>query len=838
MIKNLFFWGKNMGFVRISIVLTGLCLIFFAGGVFAQQMPITLPQGIQLPIMQPPISGQQTIFPQFQQPQQIEQQQQQRQQVPQKYIEEKTSEFEQYVAEPIVEINEFQLDILKRLDGIEFRYSSKALIKGNIAVPVRIIKITKLLAKETEEERRIREGTKNQEREIKEVELAEKPILVDAGFLVGTREALIAAFKIVGIKNPFYVSTDIKQFGYELFRQQSQSFVLPVDKVPVGPDYIIGPGDELLITVWGNIEGRFNVVVDRDGHINLPKVGVLGVAGLTFKELKDVLNKEFSKYYTGFEMNVSMGLLRTIRIYVVGNAEKPGSYSISSLSTLVNGLFEAGGPSKTGSMRNIQLKRNGKTIVNFDMYDFLLKGDKSNDVRLMPEDVIFIPPIGPVVAIAGSVNNPAIYELKNETTLSQLIDMAGGLNAIAFKGRVQIERIVDNNRKIIFESDLNSVTDKDLTLQTGDSLKIFQITSDKRTVRLAGAVFREGEYGFKLGMTVKDLINMAGGLRYYAYRKEAELTRLYVTDSGPKTEKMIINLDEAMKGNPKQDVPLKEDDYMFVRAVPEWQQQQSVVVVQGEVMFPGSYAVKKGERLSSLIERAGGYTSRAYLRGAVFTRERVRELQQKNLEEMISRLEKELFSAGSAQIATALSAEEVVARKGELEQKQKFVDTLKKMKAKGRMTIRLAHLRLLKGSEYDIELEDGDNLYIPIVNDVVNVAGSVMSEGSFVFSEKLDYNDYIEMAGGYNNYADKSSAYVLKVDGSAVRLQGGWFSWSSSRSRWEMAGFSEQIKYIEPGDTIVVPEKIDRIAWLRNIKDITQILANMAQVVGIIKALY
>ncbi|HQE80925.1 MAG TPA: SLBB domain-containing protein, partial [Syntrophorhabdaceae bacterium] len=356
-----------------------------------------------MPLQQPFISGQSTVFPQVQ-PQQ--QQEQQLQQIPQKPIEERPSEFEQYVAETILEINEFQLDILKRLDGVEFKYSSRGLIKGSVAVPVRIIKITK--------------------KEIKEVELAEKPILVDAGFLVGTKEALVAAFKIVGIKNPFYVSTEIKQYGYELFRQQSKTFVPPVDRIPVGPDYIIGPGDELRITLWGNIEGNFSVVVDRDGHINMPKIGVLGVAGLTFKELKDVLNKEFSKYYTGFQMNVSMGLLRTIRVYVVGNAERPGSYSISSLSTLVNALFEAGGPNKTGSMRNIQLKRNGKIIVNFDMYDFLLKGDKSKDIRLMPEDVVFIPPIGPVVAIAGSVNNPAIYELKNETTLSQLIEMAGG----------------------------------------------------------------------------------------------------------------------------------------------------------------------------------------------------------------------------------------------------------------------------------------------------------------------------------------------------------------------------------------------------------------------------
>ncbi|MBU4319668.1 MAG: SLBB domain-containing protein [Nitrospinae bacterium] len=340
--------------------------------------------------------------------------------------------------------------------------------------------------------------------------------------------------KILGVKSPFAVSTDIRQFGYDLFRQPPSTFA-PVDNIPVGPDYVLGPGDEIRITVWGKIEGQWNVVVDRDGNVSLPKVGILGVTGLTFKELKELLHKEFSKYYTGFEMNVSMGPLRTIRIYVVGNAERPGAYTISSLSTLVNALFEAGGPSKTGTMREIQVKRNGKTIVHFDIYDFLLKGDKTKDIRLMPEDVIFIPPVGHLVAIAGSVNSPAIYELKGERTISQLIEMAGGLSDIAFKDRVQIERIVDNSRQIVFESDLAGAND--MKVQSGDVVKIFQIVQDKRTVRISGAVQREGEYGVKLGMTVKDLISMAGGLKYYAYNKEAELTRVYVTDKGQELKK-------------------------------------------------------------------------------------------------------------------------------------------------------------------------------------------------------------------------------------------------------------------------------------------------------------
>jgi len=225
------------------------------------------------------------------------------------------------------------------------------------------------------------------------------------------------------------VSTNIRQFGYDLFAKPPSTFA-PSGKVPVGPNYVIGPGDEIRVIVWGKVEGKWNLVVDRDGNIALPKVGILGITGLTFKELKSLLSKEFSRYYTGFEMNVSLGTLRTMQVYVVGNAKRPGAYTISSLSTLVNALFAAGGPAKMGTMRDIQVKRNGKTITHFDVYDFLLKGDKTKDIRLMPEDVIFIPHIKSIVGIAGNVKQPAIYELSGDTRITDIIKMAGGGNGL------------------------------------------------------------------------------------------------------------------------------------------------------------------------------------------------------------------------------------------------------------------------------------------------------------------------------------------------------------------------------------------------------------------------
>lgn len=633
-------------------------------------------------------------------------------------------------------------------------------------------------------------------------------------------------------KTPLTVSTALKQFGYDLFRRPPSTFA-PVEKVPVGPDYVIGPGDEMRITVWGKIEGQWDVVVDRDGNIAIPKVGILGVTGLTFKELKELLHREFSKYFTGFEMNVSMGALRTIRVYVVGNAQRPGAYTVSSLSTLVNALFEAGGSSKTGSMRNIQVKRNGKTIVTFDMYDFLLKGDKTKDIRLMPEDVIFIPPVGPLVGIAGNVKNPAIYELKGETRLLDLITMAGGLTSVAFKGRVQVQRIEDHQFRVIFEGDLIDIEknpEKNFSLKDGDLIKIYHIVELKTTMMITGAVANPGVFGIVPGVTkVKDVISLAGGLLYYA-SNQAEITRVKVTQSGPHTERLVIDIFKAMDGDPQHNIPLEIDDYIFVRTVPEWKLYQTVTI-QGEVKFPGTYTIKKGERLSSLIERAGGYTDKAYLRGAVFTRERVRELQQRQINEMVERLERELLGRGAAETATALSPEEAKIKESEIKQRRDFVAKLKEVKAKGRMAIILNQPELLKKTPYDIELEEGDSLYIPSNPQSVQVIGAVYNQTAFVYDKEKGYSRYIDLAGGYTENADKKRVYILKSDGTAVRPGGGFLgiSWSKDSQRWEFGS-----QDIEPGDTIVVPEKLERIAWMREIKDLTQILYQIAVTAGVL----
>ncbi len=632
---------------------------------------------------------------------------------------------------------------------------------------------------------------------------------------------------------PFITDVDLKQFGYDLFYRPPSTFA-PVTNIPISPDYIVGPGDEIRITIWGRVEGQWSVVISRDGTIVLPKIGVIGVAGLTFKELKDLLYKEFSRYYKGFEINVSLGVLKSIRVYVVGNAKHPGAYTISSLSTLINALFEAGGPSKTGTMRDIQVKRSGKTVIHFDMYDFLLKGDKTKDIRLMPEDVIFIPPVGPLVALAGMVKNPAIYELKSETTLAELINMAGGLNDIAFEGRVSFGRITKNRHYITEDYALNEALN--FKVKGGDIIVIYPITDEVRKVRIAGAVNKPGEYGYREGMTIKELISMAGGLKYYAYSEEAELTRVYPSSKGPITKKIKINLKKALDGDPVSNIKLEQDDYIFIRAVPEWDLYKTVTI-SGEVKFPGIYTIKKGEKLSDLIERAGGFTKRAYLKGAVFTRNRVRKLQQMQIDEMIDRLERELFSTGTAQIATASSPDEAKMMQMELQQKKQFIQRLRNIKAKGRITIRLAPPDQLKGTPYDIELEDGDSIYVPTDPGTVQVIGSVYNQAAFVYQPEKNYKYYIGLAGGYTKNADIDNVYILKADGSAVRLnskQKG-LVWNKDRFRWEFGG--AELK-VESGDTIVVPEKLERIAWMRNVKDITQILYQIAVTAGVLIAAF
>src|SRR5580692_6928281 len=311
----------------------------------------------------------------------------------------------------------------------------------------------------------------------------------------------------VGRKLPIY--------GYNLFDGVPTTFA-PDDRIPVTDDYRIGSGDEILIRVWGQIDLNAKLVVDRGGEVFLPKVGSLSVAGLKFQQLPEYFRTAIGRVFRNFDLTVSLGQLRSIQVFVVGQARRPGSYTVSSLCTLVNALFASGGPSSTGSLRRIQLKRNDTVVTEFDFYGLLLRGDKSKDVRLLSGDVIYIPPVGPSIALAGSVNVPAIYELRDQTSLGSAIEMAGGLATTADGQKAVVERIEDHNVRRVEEFPLDGlglkqnaslVSGLGRPLQDGDVVRILALSPRfENAVTLRGNVARPGRVAWHSGMRLRELI--------------------------------------------------------------------------------------------------------------------------------------------------------------------------------------------------------------------------------------------------------------------------------------------------------------------------------------------
>ena len=304
-------------------------------------------------------------------------------------------------------------------------------------------------------------------------------------------------------------------FGASLFQGVPTTFA-PIEDVPVGPGYIIGPGDELRLQISGQINQELDLTVDRTGAIAVPGLGAVHVAGIAYSQLTPFLNGRLSEIYRNFTLNVNLGSLRTIQVFVVGAAHRPGSFSISSMSTLTNAIFASGGPLPQGSLRDIQVRRNNVVIDHFDLYDLLVYGDKSHDISLVTGDVIFIPPVGPQVALVGSVNNPAIYELKGPTTISDLLVLAGGESTVAAGSTVRLERIFNHSMLTLSDADIS--THDTEPLQGGDIVSVTSIIDRFRdAVTLRGNVANPGRYVWHQGMRISDLIP----------NKEALITRNY-----------------------------------------------------------------------------------------------------------------------------------------------------------------------------------------------------------------------------------------------------------------------------------------------------------------------
>jgi protein involved in polysaccharide export with SLBB domain len=721
----------------------------------------------------------------------------------------------------------------------------------------------------------------------------------------------------------------LKQFGYDFFRNTAATAV-PTDNLPVGDDYIIGPGDSLRIDMWGSISARYDLKVDRNGEITIPKVGVVKVWGLSFAQMKEAVNRAISRYFRGYELNVTLGRLRTIQVFVVGEVESPGMYNISSTGTVINALSTAGGPSKNGSLRTIKLIKSGKTVQDIDLYDMFLSGDRSKDIRLESGDTIFVPVVGPVVAVAGEVKRPAIYELNGKTSLGQLFTMAGGITAEGYIGRIQLERVDGNNAKIIIDYEQKGakldnsvlgvdVLDRDMVkvfpvnkalrqvvslqgnvvrpgeyqfrsgmrvtdlitgyqdllpnswlesaeisrlalpdyhrevvavnigkalagdakenvlLQEQDSLQIFAKSDkeEKRSVAINGQVVAPGTYDFHPNMTVRDLIALAGNLKLNAFRDSGELTRIVVEDGRAKSIRIAINLDQAMADVAGQNLLLQPNDVLIVRSIVDWQEAKDRFVnLKGEVLYPGNYSITKGERLSSVIERAGGFTKNAYLKGAKFTRKSVQESQQKRMIEVIAKSEVDIMRRQAELSSVAASKEELEATRASLEGLLKSLEMLKNTTAEGRIVTQLAQLDEFKKSPYDIELAGGDALEIPQTPNVVHIMGQVYNPTTLIHMPQEDLSYYLLKAGGPTRDAEDKEMYVIRADGSVVSREQSTLGirWDEGIKQWTFGSFMST--YLNPGDTLVVPQKIERVAWLRDIKDITTIMSQIALTAG------
>ena len=437
-------------------------------------------------------------------------------------------------------------------------------------------------------------------------------------------------------------------YGHSLFDRVPTTFA-PVDRIPVTDDYVIGPGDEVLIRAWGQIDLDGKLVVDREGEVFLPKVGALAVAGLKYQQLPEFFRTAIGRVFRNFDLTVSLGQLRSIQVFVVGQARHPGNYTVSSLSTLVNALFASGGPSASGSMRRIQLKRNNLVVTEFDFYDLLLRGDKSKDARLLPGDVIYIPPTGPSIAIAGSVNVPAIYELRDGMTLAGAVEMAGGLATTADGQKAVVERIENHGTRRVEEFPLDQ-QGWVRPLKDGDVIRIFCLSPRfQNAVTLRGNVAHPGRVEWHGGMRLRDLIPNQEALITRAYWSaanagaNADFPRSGMTPTADPTRTAPeINWDYAviqrlnpqdltphlvpfnlgklvLEGDEQNNLALEPGDTVIIFsqndiAVPI-EKRSTFLRLEGEFRTAGVFRAETGETLRHLVERVGSFTNNGNLIG-------------------------------------------------------------------------------------------------------------------------------------------------------------------------------------------------------------------------------
>src|SRR2546422_772831 len=620
------------------------------------------------------------------------------------------------------------------------------------------------------------------------------------------------------------IGRDLPMFGANLFRTVQSTFA-PVDNVPVAADYVVGPGDEIQIRAWGQIDVDYNAVVERDGTISVPKVGVINVAGIKASDLPAFLKTVFGRTFRNFQLTATLGRLRSIQIFVVGQAKRPGTYTVSSLSTLVTAVFAAGGPSSKGSMRNIQLKRGNQVAAEFDLYDLLLSGDKSRDAKLLPGDVIYIPPVGPLVAVAGSVNIPAVYELRQSTVLFDLIRWAGGLATTAAGQKATIERIEDHKVRKVEEFPLDMgglsrpVREGDLDATIGDTIRRLQTESeaakflDPNQVSSATQASRlqqvNKDESAKLDAARADALRLVNQIKPSQREVNWDYAVIERLNRNDLTTSLIpFNLGKAViDGDPEQNLLLQPGDIVTVFSkedikVPISKQTQ-YIRLEGEFKGAGVYQIGPGETLRQLVERVGGLASNAYLFGAQFTRESTRVQQEKSLDDALNRLERDISRFNALRAQNVTSPEDAASLKQQAENQQALLTRLRQIRPIGRIVLELPEAAQTRDLP-DLPLEDGDRFLVPSQPSMVSVFGSVYTESSFIYRPEKPVADYLSQAGGPTKSGDEGSIYVLRADGSVKSKQQTRFFTASLEGSWLRPGYNTDGPE-EPDPTTILP---------------------------------
>jgi polysaccharide export outer membrane protein len=606
------------------------------------------------------------------------------------------------------------------------------------------------------------------------------------------------------------VKSRLRQYGYDFFDAQAGSFT-SVQDVPVGPDYVIGPQDSLAIHIWNVPDNNFNrsyiAPVERDGMVVIPQVGAVPVGGTTFSQAERAIRTRLGSLLKRFELHVSMARIRTMKVYVVGEVARPGAYELSALATASNAIYAACGPSRSGSLRQVRVMRDGKTVGEVDLYEFLMQGDRRQDHRLQAGDVVLVPPLGPVVAISGSVKRPAIYELKPGARLTELLALAGGLTPLSDRQRCHLFRQdpglpgrnmidVDLVRALASQGQQKSrlgVEGGDPILLDGDYIRIPTLpTQVVNVVSLVGAVKSPGPFEYRPGMRVKDILTPEQ-LTVDAYADRAEVVR---TDP-------VTYQTKVMQFSPKALFEGSEADNHFLHrldqiVIASQLRPPALVLIEGEVRRAGYFTIETGERLSSVLKRAGGFTPNAFPNGIMLIRESVKLKQQAELDRFIA-AERQRLTAQSAGIAAGVagvSAAAAIATSGTLAEQHVLALRLQQLEAiasrveLGRVVVRLDSIERLEGTEDDVVLEARDRITIPTPPQTVGIIGSVKNPSTVVYRPGLELKDYLRQAGGVTEDANKSEMYVMRANG-------------TTDSKYLYA------KEMRPGDTIVVPQKVE-----------------------------